>query len=262
MLVLGNVLIGVGLLLVAGVGVAYAYSYYMDQQARSDPWLQQLQVAWQGATPAPEPEPTAAPEPEATATPAPEATPTRGAVATPTGAATATPSPTARPTQRPAPTATAVPYTASREYPGGVGMRIPSIGVDSRIVPVGVVDGDYEVPRFYVGWYRDTAKPGEKGNGIYTGHVESLDKGQVFANLPYIKVGQDILLYTPEGIWRYRVSEKVTVPNDNVAVMEQTDDHRITLITCTGTFDWTVRQYTHRLIVTAKLVNTGGAERP
>jgi LPXTG-site transpeptidase (sortase) family protein len=255
---MGNVLIGVGLLLMLGVGAAYGYSYYMEQQARSDPWLAQVQAAWQ-STPTSEPtiEPTATPTLEPTATPTLAPT-TLSATQTPAPTATATPVPTRAPTATPKPAPTAAP----KGYPNGIGMRIPALGIDSRIVDVGVVDGEFEVPRFYVGWYRHTAKPGEPGNGIYTGHVESLDKGQVFANLPYAKPGQDILLYTPEGIWRYRISELKKVPNDDVSVMEPTDDNRITLITCIGTYDWSQRQYTHRLVVSAMLVNTDGPERP
>lgn len=224
---------GLGLLLMVGVGAGYAFSYYMEQQVRSDPWLSQVQAAWEG---------TATPSPEAAATPEPVTSVTPAAM-----------SPAATPTVAPTPT--------PRSYAPAAGMRIPSIGVDSRVVEVGLVNGEYEVPRFYVGHYKGTSAPGEPGNGVYTGHVESLDKGQVFARLPTLEVGEEILLYSTDGVWRYRVLEIKKVPYDDLSVMEPTPDARVTLITCTGTYDWATRQYTHRLIVTARLFVPAEPER-
>ncbi|MHB1005861.1 MAG: sortase [Chloroflexota bacterium] len=224
---LGNTLIGLGLLLMVGVGGGYAYSLYMEQQVRSDPWLSQAQAAW---------EETATPstvQAEATAGPVVTATPMIGIAP-------------ARPALTPTPT--------PRTYAPAVGMRIPSIGVDSRVVEVGLVNGEYEVPRFYVGHYTGTSAPGEPGNGVYTGHVESLDKGQVFARLSSVKIGEEIQIYSADGVWRYRITEIKIVPYDDLSVMQPTPDTRVTLITCTGTYDWATRQYTHRFIVTAKLV--------
>lgn len=219
--------------MVLGVGAMYAHSYYLERQATSDPWLASVEAAWLEGSP------TA----EATAEPA---TPTPSPRSTLEPTATATPSPTATP----------------RVFPEAVGMRIPAIDLDSKVVEVGIEDGEYAVPRFVVGHYEHTGKPGERGNGVYTGHVESVDKGQIFADLPSVKPGDEIALYTREGIWRYEVTDRLVVPNSDVSVMDQTDDHRITLITCTGTFDWSVRQYTHRLVVVAKLINTDGPTRP
>ncbi len=241
LLFLSNLLLGVGVLLLLLVGGLYAYNYYEEQRARTDPWLQQLQAVWQQQTP-----PAAAP---ALAT----ATATEVAPVEPTAAGGASPSPSSNP-------AAATP--TPRVYPQAVGIRIPSIGVDSRVVEVGIKNGEYEVPKFYVGHYQDTARPGERGNGVYSGHVESAQSGNVFANLARLEVGQDIFLYTEEGIWQYRVSETKTVRNDDLSVMAPTADYRITLITCAGTFNVIERQYSHRLIIVAQLVNVGGPRLP
>lgn len=240
LLVIGNVLMLAGTLLMVGVGIAYGYSFLMEQQARSDPWMAQVQAGWQQGSGTPEVPADPTPDPAGPAVAA------SGTAAAAAGAQ---------------PTVSGKPVGTPPAVPPPVGMRIPAAGVDSRIVEVGIVEGEYEVPRFYVGWYRHTARPGQRGNGVYTGHVESLDKGQVFARLPSVKTGQDIFLYTAEGFWRYRISEIKTVRNDDITVMQPTTDYRITLITCTGTFDWASRQYSHRFVVVAKLVNDSGPER-
>ncbi len=242
LLLVSNLLIASGVLLILVVGGLYAYDYYEEQRARADPWLQQVQAAWLRQTP------------QLTATAAPTAaTEATSIVAQPTTAG-------ASPTTAPSPTPAATP--APPVHPPAVGIRIPSIGVDSRVVAVGVKNGEYEVPKFYVGHYQGTAQPGERGNGVYSGHVESAQSGNVFANLGQLKLGQDILLYTEEGIWQYRVSETKTVRNNDLSVMAATPDYRITLVTCAGTFNLIERQYSHRFIVVAELVNTAGPRLP
>ena len=225
---LGNLLIAFGLATVVGVAALYGYNYYAAEQARADPLLQQLEATAQA-------EPTSSPvAPAAVAT---------GENATARASATAIPAAT------PASAATPTPRT----YAPAEAIRIPAIDVNARVAEVGVQNGEYVVPKFVVGHYVGTANPGEPGNGVYVGHVESLSSGNVFADLAKIKKGQEVLLYTGDGLWRYRVSEIAQVPYDDVAVMAPTADTRITLITCTGDWDVRLHQYTLRLIVIAQL---------
>jgi LPXTG-site transpeptidase (sortase) family protein len=234
---LANILLALGAILLLGGAGSYGYSYYLEQQARSDPWLQQLEEKWQATSPAS----AAAPD---------DATTASSLALEPTVPAEAAASPPVQVTPTP------------RVYPEAVGMRIPSIGVDSRVISVGVVDGEYEVPRFAVGHYSDTARPGLVGNGVYSGHLESIASGNVFARLPEIELGAEVQVFTEEGIWRYEVKGIKTVKNDDLSVMAPADNEVITLITCTGRFDPAARQYTHRLIVTAEPVGESGPVRP
>jgi sortase (surface protein transpeptidase) len=57
-----------------------------------------------------------------------------------------------------------------------------------------------------------------------------------------------------ERTYTYRVSDTRVVPASAVEVMAPTTDSRATLITCTGTFFPLTREYSHRLVVTALLV--------
>jgi LPXTG-site transpeptidase (sortase) family protein len=237
LLPVGNFLIAIGAVVVLGTAAIYAYAFYLERQARSDPWLAEVTAAWD------ERASSAGAEPEA--------------LPAVSGGEVAAPSPEAADAAAPLATATASPTAAPRAYPPPVGIRIPAIDVDSRVVEVGINNGEYEVPKFYVGHYRETANPGEIGNGVYTGHVESLESGNVFAGLGQIEPDDEVFLYTSEGAWIYRIVETKVVRNDDLSVMAPSPDRRITLITCAGTFDVGTRQYTHRFIATGKLVNEG-----
>ena len=98
-----------------------------------------------------------------------------------------------------------------------------------------------------------TAQPGEKGNAFITGHSSyyPIFPGRykdVFALLPKIEIGEEIQVWQGQRKFIYRVSEKREVSPAATDVLNETDDSRLTLMTCTplGT---TLR----RLIVTAQL---------
>jgi sortase A len=209
---IGTVLFVVGLAVLLGVGGVYAYSYF--ERARVERELAETPIAmW---TPAPTP--TDAPEP--TATLAPTAVPSPGVTVT-----------IARPTatRTPAPTATPVPQPPQR-------IVAPSIKLDSRVVESPIHNGVWEVPKFVAGHLELTANPGEIGNIVLAGHVESISSGNVFASLGDFEVGDGITLQSAAGDFRYTVVEKRIVRNDDVAVVAPTPVETLTLITCYGIF--------------------------
>ncbi|MHB1413616.1 MAG: sortase [Chloroflexota bacterium] len=240
---LANLLIVLGLLLLLGVAGVYAYSYYLDEQARADPWLSQLEETWRAHG-------IAAPSPTGTAgqgeTPTAAATATAEASATPAGEEAGRAAATAC-----AGGATDAPGCAATPVPA-VGIVIPSIDVNSRVVEVGIKNGEYQVPKFYVGHMEGTAYPGQAGNGVYSGHVESISSGNVFAKLAQMKPGDIISLYTTAGVRDYAVVQTEVVRYDAVSVLAPTPTERITLITCTGDWDPSIKQYTERFVVIAE----------
>ncbi|MDA8216792.1 MAG: sortase [Dehalococcoidales bacterium] len=246
---LANLLIALGLLLLIGVAGVYAYSYYLDEQSRADPWLSDLEGTWRAHG-------VAAPSPTGTA--GPEETPTAGATATARASATsvgeeaggaAPPACAGGAADAPGCPAEAVP---------AAGIVIPSIGVNSRVVEVGIKDGAYQVPKFYVGHMEGTAYPGQAGNGVYSGHVESISSGNVFAKLAQMKPGDVISLYTTAGVRDYAVVQTEVVRYDAVSVLAPTPMERITLITWTGDWDPSLKQYTERFVVIAEPRNGDG----
>lgn len=103
--------------------------------------------------------------------------------------------------------------------------------------------------------YPGTSYPGQTGNVVITGHSSYFpwDSGRfkdVFALLHQLKIGDKIMVYHNQEKYIYEVTETKVVAPDNIEVLKQTPDDRLTLITCTP-----VGTNSKRLIVTAKLVS-------
>jgi sortase (surface protein transpeptidase) len=144
-------------------------------------------------------------------------------------------------------------------------LRIPSIDVESGVSELGILDlGNsraYETPDNTVGHIPDTADPGELGNGWFFGHLESpfAGEGNVFQRLPEIpqllkhfsEVGEGavyVVVESTTGEYLYEVVATQVMHADDLRLYE-TDGVYITLVTCVPRLD-----YSHRLLVTAKLV--------
>lgn len=144
-------------------------------------------------------------------------------------------------------------------------IRVPSIGVDSAVSELRILDlGDsrsYETPKNVVGHIPETPNPGARGNGWFFGHLESPIRGEgnVFRRLPdipqqlesYIKTGENpvyVTLESQDGEYLYQVTATEVVHGDDLRLSDSTGAV-ITLVTCVPRF-----LYSHRLLVTAKLV--------
>lgn len=106
--------------------------------------------------------------------------------------------------------------------------------------------------------YPGTSLPGQTGNVVITGHSSYFpwDPGQfkdVFALLHDVVKGDRIVVYYNQDKYLYEVNDIKVVLPDNIEVLKQTPDDRITLITCTP-----VGTNLKRLIVTAKLIGKNG----
>ncbi|GBF35211.1 hypothetical protein DCCM_4334 [Desulfocucumis palustris] len=128
------------------------------------------------------------------------------------------------------------------------------------MVPVGVLpDGQMEVPRDTdaVGWYRPGANPGDRGNAVMAGHVDSKTGPAVFYKLNKLKKGDIILIRLNGGFTRAFSVKKAVIYRRDRAPMEQifgpTGDVNLNLITCTGTFDKTKGTHQERLVIYAGL---------
>jgi LPXTG-site transpeptidase (sortase) family protein len=87
--------------------------------------------------------------------------------------------------------------------------------------------------------YPGTASPGQVGNVFITGHSSYYpwDPGQfkdVFAVLGQLEIGDEYYVYYDQQKFTYKVIEKYEVTPDNVNVLQQPHDKKIsTLMTCT-----------------------------
>ena len=146
-------------------------------------------------------------------------------------------------------------------------IQIPSLSINAPIIEPSlgleaVQNGDWESLEGQIHdaltsgvvHFPGTAEPGEKGNAFLTGHSSNVFWEQsayntVFALLPKISVGDEILITYNQTDYRYLVTEKKEVSPKDVSVLKQGDSKNLTLVTCTP-----VGTALRRLIVTASLV--------
>jgi len=138
-----------------------------------------------------------------------------------------------------------------------VKLKIPSIKVISNIDSVGLtLDGamDSPVGPSNTGWYKLGTVPGEIGSAVIDGH--SGFKGgvaAVFDNLYKIKVGGKVYVTNDKGItttFTVRKISKYDPTADATKVFTSTDGKaHLNLITCTGTWNSTLKSHNSRLIV-------------
>lgn len=221
------------------------------------------------------PEPTPVPPSETPAAPPtapqPEAAPKPEAAARPVSAQAAQPSARQGPIQLPIPVVSGPaaalaaqsqvipplhlrsrPYTNRLQVPDH--LAIPSIGVDTKVVPVGTKTDDkghtlWETAAFAVGHHKGSGLPGESGNVVLSGHISSPREGSVFSKLPQVKAGDGIIVSTAERQFLYVVVDTKVVTPDAVEVLDPTDQSMVTMITCVPD-----GVYSHRLVVKAEAV--------
>ena len=98
-----------------------------------------------------------------------------------------------------------------------------------------------------------TARIGAPGNAVIAGHVVTLSEGNVFRFLYQLDIDDQIQVWDEhQREFDYHVVDVKLVPPSDTSVMALTPDERLTLIACGGTFDPVKREFSDRLIVTAK----------
>jgi LPXTG-site transpeptidase (sortase) family protein len=145
-------------------------------------------------------------------------------------------------------------------------IEIPKIAVDAGVVTLGVdQNGTMQTPGTPtdVAWYRFSSLPGQTGNVVMAGHVDYLNYGPaVFYRLRELRPGDQVVLVGEDGRrLLYRVSTVTLaedVPQAVADAVRATSGETVTLITCSGSFDPTTRQYDRRLVVKAERLYTEG----
>ncbi len=143
------------------------------------------------------------------------------------------------------PAAPAQPVPAPIPPPDGEAvaiLRIPEIGVEKAVVEgVGVAD-----LRKGPGHYPGTPMPGQPGNAAIAGHRTTY--GAPFFELDRLGMGDEILVRTLQGEFRYVVDRTQVVLPTQVDVIDPTEEARLTLTTCNPRFS-----AAERLVVSAAL---------
>lgn len=140
-----------------------------------------------------------------------------------------------------------------------VRLAIPAIKVDTVVEQGGIVqdangEPEWETMPFVAVHYGDlTAMIGAPGNAVIAGHVVTLSEGNVFRFLYQLDLGDQIDVWDQLAREHdFQVVDVKLVPPSDTSVMDPTPDETLTLITCGGTFDPAKREFSDRLIVTAK----------
>jgi hypothetical protein len=136
-----------------------------------------------------------------------------------------------------------------------VRLTIPAIAVDAVLVEVGLeADGAMEVPSFgSAGWYTEGPPPGHPGPSLIAAHVDSRAGPDVFHRLRELAPGDDVEVHYDSGdtvtfvVVSREQAPKEQLPGDRIWPV--TADRLLTLITCGGEFDRSVRHYRDNIIV-------------
>jgi LPXTG-site transpeptidase (sortase) family protein len=138
---------------------------------------------------------------------------------------------------------------------------IPAIDLDEPVSESWLRSVEYQgepyeqwvAPAYGAGWHPTSAPLGRVGNTVLNGHHNAY--GEVFRHLAEVEVGDEIILFSGERAFVYRVGLVMTLPEkyqpletrlDNARWIYPSEDERITLVTC-----WPYESNTHRVIVVA-----------
>lgn len=136
-------------------------------------------------------------------------------------------------------------------------LRVPAIGVDEHLVPVGLQeDGAMETPDFGgAGWYSPGPRPGASGPAVIVAHVHGPAGDDVFARLHELRAGDEVTVERSEGSTTFVVTEVSTAPKEELPYDRIWSDSSVPvlrLITCAGTPDPVTRTYPDNTIVYAR----------
>lgn len=188
------------------------------------------------------------------------------------------PSPAPAPARVPAPPAPS-PLVAGIAAPAGaraalypraipLRLRIPAIGVDAPVQRLGVLgSGALGVPDNWtsVGWYPGGPAPGQPGEALIDGHLDSYTAPAVFWRLRQLRPGEAITVDTSRGgVLTFTVQRLQAIPYQEPLgpLLHSTGTPGLELITCAGTWLPGQQIYNQRLLVTAVLTATAVAAPP
>ena len=137
-------------------------------------------------------------------------------------------------------------------------ISIEGIGVaGAPVIDVGVEEnGDMEIPGAdSVGWYRFNPTPGEPGSSVLAAHISYNGEPGVFRYLDDVEIGERVVVTFDDGtsnefeIIELAQYDKQELPDDRVFAKD--GDPVLTLITCGGDFNRSLRSYEDNVVAYA-----------
>ncbi|QKV91861.1 class F sortase [Streptomyces sp. NA02950] len=161
--------------------------------------------------------------------------------------------PAATPQSRPGPALPRSPATHLDIPSIGVSAPFTELSLDSQGTLIPPPDTDNNL----VGWYKDGPSPGERGNAIVAGHVDTKIGPAVFYTLSSLKVGGEVNITREDGIVATFTVDKIKTFKKNEfpdrKVYGDTPNAQLRLITCGGAYDHDVKDYTANVVAFAHL---------
>lgn len=121
-------------------------------------------------------------------------------------------------------------------------IQVPAIDVDAPVVE----GDDWNALKKGAGHTTGSANPGERGNCIISAHNDIF--GEIFRDLPNLRLGNEVFVYTASQVYRYVVTQSRIIGPTEVSVMYPTSSPMLTLISC---YPYGID--THRIVVIAEL---------
>ncbi len=168
------------------------------------------------------------------------------------------PAPTVEPSPPPV-IATPIPRPAA-----GLPVRltIPRLKIDAAVEQIGLMpDRTMEVPKRFdtAGWYMLGRRPGELGNAVLAGHLDSKTGPAIFWRLKELQPGDEVIVTGDDGQERrFLVRARETYRYDQVPIKQifgRSQEIGLNLITCAGAFDRRTQNYEQRLVVYTTLAH-------
>jgi sortase (surface protein transpeptidase) len=149
---------------------------------------------------------------------------------------------------------------ARSQMPIPVRISIPAIGVDARIVRLGLnPDHTIQVPKNFAnaGWFQPGPEPGERGAAVIVGHLDSRAGPGVFYRLHQLPVGAVIKVTVQDGrTVRFVARSMIRVPKSRFPtkrVYVHTGPPALRLVTCAGKLNWATGHHRDNYVVFATL---------
>ncbi|MEV0885947.1 sortase domain-bontaining protein [Streptomyces microflavus] len=139
-----------------------------------------------------------------------------------------------------------------------VRITAPAVGLDAAVDTVGAAeDGTITLPDQgdHAGWYSESVTPGQRGNALLVGHLDTTHGPAAFYPLGALRKGDRLIVHRRDkSIARFTVTALNVYDQDTFpaeSVYAPNTQPLLTLITCAD-WDTTTRTYTANLVVTAQ----------
>ena len=145
-----------------------------------------------------------------------------------------------------------------------VRLRVPSLGIDAPVAAVGYDAGEMEIPPRAdpVGWYRYGPSPGRPGSAVLAAHVAWRGQSGAFADLRLAAPGSLVEVEFADGaVRRFRVVALASYDKEGLPVAEifrRDGRPALTLITCGGAFNPSLRSFADNVVAYAVPVDEAG----